>query len=1449
MSIDISTLGIRVDSNEVATASQRLDQLPASAGRAERSASSLSTSFDRMAGYIKAAAAALAAWKLSEYIKDATMLAARVETLSVVMRVVGNNAGYTGAQMEGYTAQLKRMGITTQESMASLIKMAGAQMDLNKAAQLARVAQDAAVIGGINSSEAFGRLIAGIRSGETEILKGIGINVQFEQGFKRTAETLGKTADQLTSAEKTASRMNQVLEFGTNISGAYEASMGTAGKQMLSMARYIEEIKLATGEIFLPAFSVAVLGVADAFKSANHFIDQNRAALKTMAVDLANPMGIFTDFKNLIVGTGQAVQVLGNALLSSPGMITVVGVAAYSAVGGVTALAGAFTALTAAIAASVASNPAGWLAAAGYATYLAAKSAVKSLDSIAYTYTGLNITGEAFYQAEIQRAGEADKRWEDFKKKAIWMYKEGGIKTPVALQDPEVKRMEAAAAAAESQRKAEEKARKEEEARKAQEQAEIQARYNQQVIDAETDLAQLRVDKSRQADESILRNSTLALNLRKEQGIITTQQYVDERYALEMAALEKELAAAKAIESQRYVDYQKVSRDPGADRLLQIKAEASYQKAVGETAKIQAKIDEGISQKPLDDFRALAEEVARLNGELQTYYNAQVQIENQRRGITQQNSATEASLLGVNPNGQFDSVTAETANQQAMQKVAHEARMQQIDDERQSVLNSLMAQQIAYEDYIATVQGLDKKAALERKQNSITVTAINEKGLRSQLAVTAEYASTAAGLFTALANTQDESSRSGFEAAKALNLGAAIVSTAAAIMNQMSGGDPYTAWARAAAAGAMGAIQIATILKTRFGGGAQAPSVSGGSFSASGSGPGNSGVGSKIGAQIVSPLQTGTEESLQRLADASDNASLALGKVADGLTSVADIFKSGYGANVTKSLAGNGFNTTKDGLGGFTSSVKAELGTLFTNPIKKFSESLFSPYQLKNLLAPASAVKNALFGGSWQTTGTGISLGINNGDLASQSYVDRKKSGGLFSGSKSKTEYSALDSGLEGVLNSYISQIKNTISLSATVLGTSTDFSDAVIKATKIQTSGRTPEDIQKDLETFFTTAANELAKTTDGLKEFTFYGENAFDALVRLSTSLQGVNEKLELTGHTLIESSLKGADAAYRLADAFGGIEGMSNAVDGYFKAMFTDAEQKAMEAAQATRQVTTVFAQMGLSVPQTRSEFKDLVNSLDLATDSGAGLYVALMNIAPAFGTMADAANELQKASVEFALSAAKTIQDILNSNLSLRSPESDYFSKRDAFQSAVASGSTDNLDAISKAFLEASRTYNASSVAYNTDYEQVMGYLSKVAGMTDSNPTLTAANKQVDLLQQILDVLSGDATGNLTALTSQAGLPSFAVGTSYVRSNMTANIHQGEMIIDRQSADVLRNYGIQQVMVADSYSSDMAGEIQAMAAEIRSLKEEMVELQRQAVDKLSSLETKARLVKAA
>lgn len=227
------------------------------------------TAIDQLKNMAIAVGAVGLAWKSYEYLKEAALLNARYETLGVAMTVVGKNAGYTASQMDAAVMSMQKAGISMVESRQAAMQLVQAHIDLSASSKLARVAQDAAVIGGLNSSEAFGRLVHGIQSGQVEILRTIGINVQFDQGYKQLAATLGKNAEQLTDNEKTQSRLNQVMDKGKDIAGAYEAAMGTAGKQLLSMQRYTEDAKVLLGGLFNDALTIGVMAYTDHLKDSN----------------------------------------------------------------------------------------------------------------------------------------------------------------------------------------------------------------------------------------------------------------------------------------------------------------------------------------------------------------------------------------------------------------------------------------------------------------------------------------------------------------------------------------------------------------------------------------------------------------------------------------------------------------------------------------------------------------------------------------------------------------------------------------------------------------------------------------------------------------------------------------------------------------------------------------------------------------------------------------------------------------------------------------------------------------------------------------------------------------------------------------------------------------------------------------------------------------------------
>lgn len=272
----------------------------------------LMSSLGAMAGKLTVIATAaivagVAFKEMGAAIISATLLAAKVETASIVVEQIGKNAGYAAVEMRAFVKEIVQQGITTQVAQGALQKMAQSNLDLAQASALARSAQDVATLSLTNSSDAFDRMIHGIQTGRTEIMRSLGLNVDFEASYEKMAIQLKKSTGALTEQEKTQARMNATMVAAANTAGAYEAAMGTAYKQMKSLDRAAEEAQLNLGKMFTPAFGELIKGVAKLLENVGAYLKAFWEAPQSAPTIAA--------FKQL----GIAILALFNAILSFGG--------------------------------------------------------------------------------------------------------------------------------------------------------------------------------------------------------------------------------------------------------------------------------------------------------------------------------------------------------------------------------------------------------------------------------------------------------------------------------------------------------------------------------------------------------------------------------------------------------------------------------------------------------------------------------------------------------------------------------------------------------------------------------------------------------------------------------------------------------------------------------------------------------------------------------------------------------------------------------------------------------------------------------------------------------------------------------------------------------------------------------------------------------------------------
>lgn len=567
--------------------------------------------------------------------------------------------------------------------------------------------------------------------------------------------------------------------------------------------------------------------------------------------------------------------------------------------------------------------------------------------------------------------------------------------------------------------------------------------------------------------------------------------------------------------------------------------------------------------------------------------------------------------------------------------------------------------------------GFEKAIYALRKDYTIK----NEKGVkdetRSNLSMYGAYAGAAGAVFEGLAATQDQTSKEGFETAKSYNIAAAVMSTASGMMAQLAGPDGWSplAWARAALVGITGAIQVAQIASTSFGGGGSVSAPPSGSFASSGSA---SGTGlQNIKTPLTSLQDTRSEETYNRMIASTDNVAVAIGRLSKSMDDLTALFKEGG--------AGMGLVTNAPGLDVSLSKNQSTLGKIVSDAKTIFTDFL-------GAINPAnfvSSTMNFLFGGGTATTGAGIALAVNKGTIAAFDYIQKTYDGGLFGDDSTWRTYNQnndVEKYMGALMQPFIADIENM----AKTLGTTFDATAYSGTKVDIAIAGKTPDEISAELEKWMTDTLQGMSMLVGGLQENVGAYDDAYAMLKKYNNALVTTNQSLELIGATTLQGSFANAKMADALQTLMGGADKFTESVDTYFTTMFTDAEQEAAKTAQAKRTVNMAmieiednynnqrleeaktsldsmrgvwavqynslsesirniyspdylsavdfmaqktdeyFTSIKLQVPQTRDEFKALVNSLDLTTDSGASTFAALMNIADSFGTVMDAAD---------------------------------------------------------------------------------------------------------------------------------------------------------------------------------------------------------------------------------
>ncbi|WP_406720721.1 hypothetical protein RPE78_12345 [Thioclava litoralis] len=371
----------------------------------------------------------------------------------------------------------------------------------------------------------------------------------------------------------------------------------------------------------------------------------------------------------------------------------------------------------------------------------------------------------------------------------------------------------------------------------------------------------------------------------------------------------------------------------------------------------------------------------------------------------------------------------------------------------------------------------------------------------------------------------------------------------------------------------------------------------------------------------------------QMIATAAKNRIMVAMGLTGSLTGVAGTAAAGSGAAAAAggaaSANGLGLAGTVGGLGSSALSGAAGLwtsltgagggfgaaGTYLSSVLGGATSSLSGFAAAVGAIAlPVAAVSLLISGliGKTKVLDTGIRALISGSDVTVQTYqlIEKSRFWGL---SKStKTKYSAASADLADPVTRAVYDVQASIVAAADSLEIGAEAFDGFTYALKFSTKGLSKDEALEVLEEKLTGLGDAYAGQIEGLAAFQAEGEGAMATITRLASALATVNAAMDTLGNTFRATGLVGADMASQLTQLLGGDEAFGTAVSSYYQAVYSESERLAT----TTRQTTEALAELGLSMPASRAQYRALVEALDLGTAGGRSLWAALVGMAGVF-----------------------------------------------------------------------------------------------------------------------------------------------------------------------------------------------------------------------------------------
>ena len=437
--------------------------------------------------------------------------------------------------------------------------------------------------------------------------------------------------------------------------------------------------------------------------------------------------------------------------------------------------------------------------------------------------------------------------------------------------------------------------------------------------------------------------------------------------------------------------------------------------------------------------------------------------------------------------------------------------------------------------------------------------------------------------------------------------------------------------------------------------------------------------------------------------------------------------------------------------------------------------------------------------------------------------------------------------------------------LDKTAEQTAQSLSNFIVSIGKISLQGKTGQQIQETLTNVFGKLGDQIAATAFPLLiPFQKVGEGLFQTMTRVATGMEEARFYIERLGKSFndlsytdilnkqgdvgfealyqsikkTDEALYGVDnnlikiienldstaeelyTAYSVLDTLrstlsflglaaegisfasirgaGSLENLSNGINDYIENFLSDEEKLSYK----TMLLTKEFDRLGIALPNSKDDFKALINSLDLTTEEGQKLYGQLITLSGAFADVSDEAEKLTNITITLLSNLSQSIKNVVatlrgnNSSVTLG-----QFNQ--AMLKAIDLSTTTNYEDFANAVNEAIKFSSALSNESNFKTAKEMSFAQSVAA-NQFEQLGTKTETQIDILMQIRGntaIIASSISGANGTVNSITTPPTIGITTANQttsnpliadnsQTERLINIVQSQNVIIKQQYDVLR-----------------------------------------------------------